>query len=153
LGVGLTAVVAIRALTPAFHARGDTATPVKALAVSILVNVVLKILLVGTFAHAGLALATACGAWINAVLLAVLLGRRGMFAPDRRMVRLCTLALAGAFAMAAVLEALVPYTAPLAGLVPDFGVLLEAAALAAYVAVLAAGWVLLRRDPRISAGS
>ncbi len=37
--IGLTAVVALRALTPAFHARGDTATPVKVLAVSITINV------------------------------------------------------------------------------------------------------------------
>ncbi|MDX6807095.1 murein biosynthesis integral membrane protein MurJ [Terrihabitans rhizophilus] len=157
-GVGLTAVVAIRALTPAFHARGDTATPVKALAVSIVINVLLKILLVGTLAHAGLALATACGAWVNAVLLALLLGRRGMFAPDRRMIRLCILALAGGFAMAAVLEALVPHTRPLIAMVPEFGVLFEvsvrlAAGLIAYVAVLAGGWVLMRRDPRIGGAS
>ncbi len=116
--VGLTAIVALRAFTPAFHARGDTSTPVKALGLSIVVNIALKIALVGTLAHAGLALATAVGAWVNAVLLAFLLARRGMFAPDRRLIRMASVALAATFALAAVLVGLEPYALRFSGLTP-----------------------------------
>ncbi|MGQ4272592.1 murein biosynthesis integral membrane protein MurJ [Terrihabitans sp. B22-R8] len=149
-GIGLTAVVALRALTPAFHARGDTATPVKALAVSILVNIALKIALIGPLAHAGLALATAIGACVNALILVVLLMRGGMFRPDRRLMRMFVLGLAGAFAMAAILTVLEPHMAPLRGLVPELGELLPvsarlAAALLGYAAVLGLGWLLIRR--------
>lgn len=150
-GFGLTAIVALRALTPAFHARGDTATPVKALAASLVVNIALKIILVGPMAHAGLALATAVGAWVNALLLAYLLSRKGIFLPDRRLVRMLTLCAAAGFAMAAVLVGLEPHLRGLAGLIPAFPQLLPVGArlslgLLAYLLVLAAGWRLLRRQ-------
>jgi putative peptidoglycan lipid II flippase len=72
---GLPAFVLIRCLVPAFHARGDTATPVKIFVLALGVNLVLKLLLTGPLLHAGLALATSVGAWINALLMLVLLCR------------------------------------------------------------------------------
>jgi putative peptidoglycan lipid II flippase len=72
--LGLPAAVALRALVAGFHARGDTLTPVKALALSTLVNVALKLMLVGSLAHAGLALATAVGVTAYAGILALWLG-------------------------------------------------------------------------------
>ncbi len=74
--LGLPAAVALRALVSGFHARGDTATPVKALGLSTIVNVGLKLILIGWFAHAGLALATAAGITVYAGLLAVWLARK-----------------------------------------------------------------------------
>lgn len=83
--LGLPAAIALRALVSGFHARGDTATPVKALALSTIVNVGLKIALVGWLAHVGLAAATAVGVWVYAALLAWWLRRDGRIripAPD-----------------------------------------------------------------------
>lgn len=83
---GLPAAIAIRALVSGFHARGDTTTPVKALAIATIVNVGLKLLLVTPFLHAGLAAGTAVGVWIYAGLLAVWLYRDDKLAfarPDK----------------------------------------------------------------------
>jgi len=68
--LGLPAAIALRALVSGFHARGDTVTPVKALGIATVVNVGLKLALVGTLAHVGLATATAAGVWVYAGLLA-----------------------------------------------------------------------------------
>jgi putative peptidoglycan lipid II flippase len=143
--IGLTAVVALRALTPGFYARGDTATPVKALAVATIANVALKIGLMGTLAHAGLALGTAVGAWVNALLLLWLLGRRRSFVADRRLTRLVVAAVVAAVAMAAVMVALEPLVRPLDGLwprVPGFIPLALRCAVAGgvYVGVIWLGW-------------
>jgi putative peptidoglycan lipid II flippase len=94
--LGLPAYVLIKALAPGFFAREDTATPVKIAALTLVVNVALALALMPTLAHVGIALATAISAWLNAGLLAVLLYRRGLFEPDRRLVtRLVRISIAG----------------------------------------------------------
>lgn len=67
--VGLIPFVLIRSAVATFYARKDTATPVKAALTGVAVNVALKIVLVGSLAQVGLALATAAGAWINLLLV------------------------------------------------------------------------------------
>src|SRR5205814_5707010 len=67
---GLLPFVLMRSVTAAFLSRGDTTTPVKALFVAVAVNVVLKILLMDSYTHVGLAFATSVCAWINLLLLA-----------------------------------------------------------------------------------
>jgi putative peptidoglycan lipid II flippase len=103
--LGLLPFVLIRSITATFLARGDTATPVKASLIAVAVNVALKIVLVlvGSLAQVGLALATSAGAWINLVLVTSFAARRGHFAFEPRL-RSATgrLALAG-LALAAVL--------------------------------------------------
>ena len=94
--LGLPAYVLIKALAPGFFAREDTATPVKIAALTLVVNVALALALMPTLAHVGIALATAISAWLNAGLLAVLLYRRGLLEPDRRLVtRLVRISIAG----------------------------------------------------------
>jgi putative peptidoglycan lipid II flippase len=142
-GVGLVAVVLVRALVPAFYARGDTATPVKVLLGATVVNVGLKVVLVGPFAAAGLSLATSIGAWVNALFLAAILFRRRDLVRDPRLVRRSAAALVAAVAMAAVLVASEPLAAPLRGLVPQVPDLVSLAVrgllgLAAYAAIVAA---------------
>ncbi|CAA7612209.1 murein biosynthesis integral membrane protein MurJ [Magnetospirillum sp. SS-4] len=83
--LGLPAYVLVKALVPAFFARGDTATPVKVAGGAMVLNVVLNLALVGSLAHVGMALATALAAWFNVAVLAVLLKRRGFFAMDQRL--------------------------------------------------------------------
>lgn len=82
--LGLPAAISLRALVSAFHARGDTVTPVKALAVSTVVNLALKLVLVGPLLHAGLAAATAVGAWVYAGSLAIILWRGSYLKPRPR---------------------------------------------------------------------
>ena len=59
--IGLLPFVLLRAVSSCFLARGDTATPVKALLVSVVVNVALKIVLMSRYAQVGLAFATSIG--------------------------------------------------------------------------------------------
>ena len=84
--LGLPAYVLIKALAPGFFAREDTATPVKIAALALVANVALALVLMPALAHVGIALATAASSWLNAGLLAVILYRRGLLDPDRRLV-------------------------------------------------------------------
>ncbi|OYW43806.1 MAG: lipid II flippase MurJ, partial [Azorhizobium sp. 12-66-6] len=100
-GIGLIAFVVVRAFIAPFHARGDTATPMKAALLAVAINVVLKFAVMGSLAQVGLALATALGGWINLGLLIWFARRRGLPVGDGtlpgNLVRLavCGLVLAG----------------------------------------------------------
>ena len=74
--IGLTAHSLIAVLARAFYALQDTATPVMAGIVAVAINIVVGVALVGPFGLAGLAVAIAAGAWVETVILVVLLGRR-----------------------------------------------------------------------------
>jgi putative peptidoglycan lipid II flippase len=100
---GLLPFVLMRSITVTFLSRGDTLTPVKALAVAVAVNVALKIALMDRYAQVGLAFATAVGAWVNFALLIAFAARRGLLAVDARLKQAAArLALAG-LALAAAL--------------------------------------------------
>ena len=112
--VGLPAFVLIKVLSPAFFAREDTATPMKFAAASMLVNVVLGVGLfywirqeAYHFGHVGLAVATSAAGWVNALLLATTIARRGGLTLDARLmsraprILLAVLAMAGFVAWAA----------------------------------------------------
>lgn len=85
--VGLPAVVLIRSAVASFYARSDTTTPLVASLSAVAVNVLLKLWLMGPFGVAGLALATAIGAWVNFGLLAALAYRRDWTAPSAALLR------------------------------------------------------------------
>ncbi|KJC55674.1 multidrug transporter MurJ [Bradyrhizobium sp. LTSPM299] len=85
--VGLIPFVMIRSAIATFYARKDTATPVKASLTGLAVNVLLKVLQMGTLAQVGLALATAVGAWINLLLVLFFAVRRGYLDLDRALLR------------------------------------------------------------------
>src|SRR5216683_8297400 len=75
--VGLIPFMWMRGFTAPFLARGDTTTPVKAALAAALVNILLKIALMGSLAQVGLALATSVGAWLNWALLVWFARRAG----------------------------------------------------------------------------
>jgi putative peptidoglycan lipid II flippase len=77
--VGVPAFVLIRVLQPGFFSRKDTKTPTWFAAISLVVNIALSLALFGSLKHVGIALATSIAAWINVVMLAVFLARRGHF--------------------------------------------------------------------------
>jgi putative peptidoglycan lipid II flippase len=100
--LGLIPVLLIRSASASFFARGDTATPVMASLSALALNVVLKLVLVGPFGAAGLALATAIGAWVNFLLLYGLALKRGWSQPTQTLVTVLVVAFAGAIAFEAV---------------------------------------------------
>jgi putative peptidoglycan lipid II flippase len=114
--VGLLPFVLMRSATTTFLARGDTITPVIALFFAVLVNVGLKILLMGRYAQVGLAFATAVGAWVNLALLAWFAARRDLIGFDARLGRsLGKFALAGVVLAAVLFFAQRPVTETFAG--------------------------------------
>ncbi|MGB8711961.1 MAG: murein biosynthesis integral membrane protein MurJ [Onishia taeanensis] len=76
--LGLVAFMLIKVLAPGFFARQDTKTPVKIGIIAMVANMVFNLLLIWPLAHAGLALATALSAFLNAGLLARGLRREGV---------------------------------------------------------------------------
>jgi len=86
--MGIPAYVLIKVLSPGFFARGDTKTPVRIAILALSTNIILNLLLMGPMLHAGLALATAISAWLNAGLLLIFLTHRGYFVPDKRLVNM-----------------------------------------------------------------
>ncbi|MCH8001425.1 MAG: murein biosynthesis integral membrane protein MurJ [Proteobacteria bacterium] len=82
---GLPAYVLVKVLQPAFFAREDTVTPFKMAAATVAANVALSLILFWPLGHVGIALATALAAWLNTVLLAVALRRRGFLTLDARL--------------------------------------------------------------------
>ena len=69
LAFGLPAYVLVKSLSPAFFARHDTVTPLKATLTAILVTIVTAFLLNHWFGASGIAGGIALGAWSNALAL------------------------------------------------------------------------------------
>ena len=101
--LGLIPFVLIRSAVATFFARGDTATPVKASLSAAAVNILFKVLLMGSLAQVGLALATAIGAWTNLLLVLWLAARRGLLVVDARLRRSLVRLLIAAVALAVLL--------------------------------------------------
>ena len=80
-GIGLLAYILIKVLAPAFYARQDVRTPVRIGIIAMLSNMVLNVILVFPLQHAGLALATALSACLNAGLLYYTLRKTGAYQP------------------------------------------------------------------------
>ncbi len=107
--VGLPAYVLIKVLAPGFFAREDTRTPVRIAIVALIANVVLNLALMGPLGHVGVALATAISAWLNVILLAITLRRRGGLTLDARLLSRLPRILIATAGMAVLLWFLLPY--------------------------------------------
>ena len=79
--VGLLGLIAVRVLAPGFYARQDIRTPVKIALVALAATQAMNAAFIWPFEHAGLALAIALGACLNAALLYRGLRRREIFRP------------------------------------------------------------------------
>ncbi|MGL4427241.1 MAG: murein biosynthesis integral membrane protein MurJ [Alphaproteobacteria bacterium] len=75
--LGLPAYVIAKVLSSRFFAEGDTKIPLLAGACSIVVDLGLSLALMGVWHHVGIAFATSGAAWVDAILLAVILAKRG----------------------------------------------------------------------------
>lgn len=110
--LGLPAYVLIKVLTPCFYAREDTKTPVWIAVLCVIVNSAAALVLMKFLAHVGIALATAISAWLNAVLLASGLRRRGYFAPNKQLIGRLGRMVAATVVMALALRVCLPFVAP-----------------------------------------
>lgn len=106
--VGIPAFMLSKVLLPAFYARQDTRTPMRAAVITVFVNVALTVAIVlpwqrsGAVApHAGIALATALAGTVNALLLWIWLRRAGIYVAAPGWTRWLLRIAAGLFAMAA----------------------------------------------------
>jgi putative peptidoglycan lipid II flippase len=79
LVAGLPAYVLIKVLTPGFYARKDMKTPVVVGVTSLILGVILNFIFVPTLGLPALPLSTAFSAWVNCLILYVLLHKRGHF--------------------------------------------------------------------------
>lgn len=98
-GFGLVAVVLVRAVVASFQAAGDTTSPMWIALVSAAINILFKIFLFKPMGAAGLAIATAIGAWVNLILLFVFAVRRGLIQPDEIFSKTAASATVAAFAL------------------------------------------------------
>lgn len=100
---GLPAFVLTKVLSPGFFAREDTKAPMLFAIISVVVNVAASFALFPFFGHVGIAVATSLAGWVNAVLLFVVLRRRGHFVWDALLGRRLRAILIASAAMGAVL--------------------------------------------------
>ena len=85
--LGLVGLLSIKILAPGFYAKQDIRSPVKIAIAVLLFTQVLNVFLVPWLAHAGLALAIALGACLNALALLIGLRRKGIYQPARGWLR------------------------------------------------------------------
>jgi len=101
--IGLPVFALVKILTPGFFARGDMMTPLKIGIAAVVLNLGMNLVFMHPLKAVGPALATSLASAFNAVVLAVILHRRGHFALDapakRRVPRIL---LAGALMAAAI---------------------------------------------------
>jgi putative peptidoglycan lipid II flippase len=133
--IGLPVFALMKILTPGFFARGDTMTPLKIGILAVVLNLAMNIVFMRPLQAVGPALATSLASGFNAVMLGVILHRRGHFALDapakRRLPRIL---LAGAV-MAAALWAVERMLPAAKTTIPEFLLLV----LAGFVSYLGAG--------------
>ena len=71
--LGLPAFMLIKIYSPCFFAYQNTKTPLICSIIAVIVNISLSLLLIQSFAHIGLAIATSIATWVNALMLYVFL--------------------------------------------------------------------------------
>jgi len=98
--VGLTGFMAVKALVPGYYGRQDVRTPVRIALLAMVVNLVLSLVLMFPFGHAGLAAATSLAALLNGGLLLAVLVRAGVYRPAPGWPALLLRALAANLVMA-----------------------------------------------------
>lgn len=138
-GWGVPAFVLTRLFTPAFFARQDTRTPMTFALVSIAVNIVAGVTLYRLVGFWGIAAATSFASWLNVVLLAGTLARRGAYAPSPKAWSRISRGLAASLILGAALAAASHYRAHIQHLFGHFhiGHAVGAKELAIFVVVLA----------------
>ena len=82
--LGLPAYVLIKVLIICFFARENTKTPLYISIFSVITNIILSLILISSMREMGIALATAISAWVNALLLFIILISKQTLNLDRQ---------------------------------------------------------------------
>ena len=112
-GWGVPAFVLAQLFSRAFFARQDTKTPMRYGLVAVAVNVALGVSLFHLVGVAGIAAATAAAWWLNVLMMAVTLHRRGDYRPSPRAVSKLLRILAASVALGALLGVISYFRAPI----------------------------------------
>jgi len=157
-GLGLPAFVLIKAFTPGYFAREDTKTPMVFAAISVAINITIALTLFPRMGAPGIAVASVVAGWANALMLLVVLIRRGHWGHDAPLTRrIPRLVLSSALMGAALYGGAVwlsPWLAPPASLLAQTGalaLLCGAGALVYFVLAFATGGAdagMVRRNVR-----
>jgi putative peptidoglycan lipid II flippase len=84
---GLPAYVTGKVFATTYFACEDTSTPVKIAILCVVTNLCLNLLFMPAFKHTGMALATSLAAWLNTIILAIILKRRQLFLFSRALLK------------------------------------------------------------------
>ncbi len=146
-GFGLIAIVLIRSAVASFQSRGDTKTPMYISLFAVAINVALKIVLFKPYGAAGLAIATAVGAWLNFLLLIGIAYRQGALRPAFSLGQTVACVSVASFALSVFAIFGANWAVPLALKIGHFGneialVLVGAGGAIVYLAVLGIGGAL-----------
>lgn len=110
---GLPAYVLIKVFQPGFFAREDMRTPMWFALATVVVNIGASLALFPYYGHVAIAAASSLAAWVNFVLLAGTLWRRGDFRPSGGTMRRVALLSVASAAMGALVwisaDAIAPY--------------------------------------------
>jgi putative peptidoglycan lipid II flippase len=111
--LGLPGHVLVKAFSPIFFAREDTATPMVAALAGFAVALVGSLLLLPRFGHVGVAVATGVSGWVSAGVLGAIIAKRLGFSLDsgarRRLPRIAFAAMIMGVAIAGIEMALAPW--------------------------------------------
>ncbi|EKF20079.1 murein biosynthesis integral membrane protein MurJ [Nitratireductor pacificus] len=110
---GLPAYVLTKVFQPGFFAREDMKTPMWFSLVTVIVNIAASLALFPLYGHVAIAGATALSAWVNVLLLASTLWRRGDFRPSALTLRRILFMLLASMVMGLVVWALLSVSAGL----------------------------------------
>ena len=80
--IGLTGLILVKVLAPAFYSRQDVRTPVRIGIMSLIITQLMNLAFIGPFQHAGLALSIGLASCFNASLLYRGLRARGVYQPQ-----------------------------------------------------------------------
>lgn len=111
--LGLPGHVLVKTFAPVFFAREDTGTPMRAALIGFIIAIGGSLLLLPSFGHVGIALATAASGWASAALLGALIARRFGFSLDpaakHRLPRIALAALVMGLAIEGLRRPLTPW--------------------------------------------
>jgi putative peptidoglycan lipid II flippase len=120
LALGIPGHVLVKAFSPIFFAREDTATPMYAALAGFAVALLGSVLLLPSLGHVGVAIAAATSGWFAAGMLGVIIARRIGFSLDgnarHRLPRIALAALVMGGAIAGLQGALAPWLGGPSGL-------------------------------------
>lgn len=80
--LGLTGLILVKVLAPAFYSRQDVRTPVRIGVMSLIITQLMNLIFIGPFQHAGLALSIGLASCFNATLLYRGLRAREIYSPQ-----------------------------------------------------------------------